>query len=311
LEEFLISENTLNRNLVKIFPKLSKHNKHLFIIDFICTYITEKIINEYFSDSTNYGMTQITEIDGVINHIGYNINIFKNELKEATNKAFNVEYKIPHIIFTHSELIKITKSKVSINEMEKILTVLNDTKFSGTFPLYTIPENLTFEKMPNKLKTKEKLVSLKEEKILGTFEVNKINKYNVKYDISIDNRFMIYILNNIITNHYFNISYDMYSCINLSTMSQLFLRRFILPNGFGKNTIKKINFKTIKNELGIVDKSCKYIKSKILEELQRKGYINFFYNRTTVQIEYSKIGRSVVKQIKKPTSKFRRNWTSI
>jgi len=310
LKEFLISESALNKNLIKIFPRLPKYNKHLLVIDFICTYINEKIINEYLIDSTNYGMTQIIKSDDIINKISYDINIFRNELRNATNKAFRTNHDVPHIIFNHNEFIKNIKSKISISKMEKILIDLNRTEFSGVFPLYTVPDNLEFKQIPKRFKTKETLISLNKENLLGKFEVIKLNKYNTKYNIFIDNRFVLYLLNNIITNHYFNIPYKMYDCNYISTISQLFMRRFVSPSGFGKRTFKKINFQTIKNELGIKDKSCQYIKSKILEELQRKGYIKYFHNRTMVQIEYTKMGRSIITQNKKSKTKFRRNSTN-
>lgn len=288
--KFLISEHSLNRNLKEIFYNPIKFRKHLTVIDYLSHYIN----NKYNGNGISQIKFSESEFeDSIITNVIYDMERFKNDLK-SMNK---IKEDNPYIEFKHSDFIKATNSKIKDVEVIKILKDLSTITVNFNFPVCVISKD-SCGYTDHRIKKCEYKKEIKNEKILNNYESIKHGKFDYKYKIILDTRFILYLINNIKMNHTSFIPTDAYHCTKVPTSSQLFMRRFISPYNFGRRNKKKrtIKYDTIRSETGF-DKSNSYIRSHMLKPLIESGYIQTFYGNDdkVIIFHFNKVGNYIAK----------------
>lgn len=285
--EYLISEHSINKNLKNIFNQPLKYRNHIIFLDFVSKYAKDRL--------GCVGMTMprwscgVSEEDKIISGIIYRS---KDDFIQSLFNIYELQSPAePYIEFKHSEFIKYTESKIRDKQLEK--TILNLTKkeiFVKKFPIAMYSKKSEgCKKYQIRLENRE----IKNESIITKFESGSVGKYDYKYKVYLDSKFMLYTLNNIMMGHSTMIPINLYDWINIPTVSHLFIKRFMSPYYFvkkkGQMTKKKIKFETINDELGIY-KSNREILNQILRPIEKINYIQMLYNNKIVEIQYYKSG---------------------
>lgn len=283
---YLISEHSINKKLKEIFGQPLKYRNHIIFLDFVSKYSKDRLGEGKMTHLVwSHG---VSKKDEIISNVIY---INRDDFIQGLFNLYELKYPAePYIEFKHSEFIKYTSSKIKDKQLEKTISDLNKRKISvKNFPIAIFSkESVGCKKGKIILENRE----IDNEPIITKFECGPVGKYDYRYKVYLDSKFMLYTLNNIMMGHSTMISTKLYDWIYLPTVSHMFMKRFMSPYYFAKKgymTKKTIKFETINSELGTL-KSDRQILNQVLRPIEKANYTQMLFNKGIVVIQYYKSG---------------------
>lgn len=289
-EQYLISEHSVNKNLRNIFEEPSKYRNHIIFLDFLCKFMKDKIPE---NRNNIYGISKVTlsndSTDQIVINVDNDIENIIGILRSLTKDAFD-----PYIKFKHSDFIKYTQTKIKDKQLEKAINELCIKKIKFDFPVCVFNNNKCSGLLFKKLKSIEMNRPI-DETILNKYEAKPIGKFDYEYKISLNSRFILYMINNILMNHSVEVPIKNYDWNYIPTSANLFMKRFVLPFYYPRKRYRKrLKFETIREELGI-ELSNRQILNQVLRPIEKLNYIKLMHNDDVIEFQCIKFKENIYK----------------